>query len=67
MTVDHYENDWRALAWVQLLGSAVVLEVAENPGPLEALAGKYPAYRCQPPAGPLIRISAERALCWRAS
>jgi PPOX class probable F420-dependent enzyme len=67
VTVDHYEDDWERLAWVQLLGSATILEGDENPGPLDALTRKYPAYLRQPPPGPLISISVERTLHWRAS
>ncbi len=34
---------------------------------LEALCAKYRSYVEQPPEGPLIRLRAERVLCWRAS
>jgi len=65
LTVDVYEDDWERLAWVQLLGDVDVLEEPE-PGALEALAAKYEAYRDRPPAGPFLRLRAERALFWRA-
>lgn len=73
VTVDHYEDDWERLAWVQLLGRATVIEIepgragSESTAALAALAGKYPAYRAAAPPGPLIRCEIERALHWRAS
>ncbi len=67
LTVDHYSEDWDALAWVQLLGTASVLPVAERPDAVAALAARYEHYRGEPPPGPLIRIEPRRALSWRAS
>ncbi len=67
LTVDRYSDDWGRLAWVQLLGEAVIFEVEREPGALAALAGKYEQYQADPPPGPLIRIEVTRALCWRAS
>jgi PPOX class probable F420-dependent enzyme len=67
LLIDHYEDDWHALAWVQLLGRVEQLEAGSHPGPLEALRSKYEPYRDDPPPGPLLRLAPERALCWRAS
>jgi PPOX class probable F420-dependent enzyme len=64
LLVDHYEPDWARLAWVQLLGRVTVLD--DTPAP-EALIAKYPAYGDRPPAGPLLRLDAERAIHWRAT
>jgi PPOX class probable F420-dependent enzyme len=66
LTVDRYDDDWRRLAWVQTLGRVSVLDVAGHERVLDALAARYPAYRAQPPAGPLLRLAPERALYWRA-
>lgn len=66
VTVDHYEDDWSRLAWVQLLGRASLFEVDEAQDALAALSRRYPQYRQQPPPGPLIGIEVERTLCWRA-
>jgi PPOX class probable F420-dependent enzyme len=63
LTVDHYEEDWGKLAWVQVLGTVEVLET----GALEALRGKYAQYRERPPGGPFLRLVPERALSWRAT
>jgi PPOX class probable F420-dependent enzyme len=65
ITVDHYEEEWEALAWVQVLGKARVLEKPD--GGLEALQSKYAQYRERPPAGPFIVLEPQRALCWRAA
>jgi PPOX class probable F420-dependent enzyme len=67
LTVDHYDDDWSELAWVQLLGHVVVLSPSEDPAGMEALAAKYEPYREDPPPGPLLRVAPERVLHWRAS
>jgi PPOX class probable F420-dependent enzyme len=67
VTVDHYEDDWTQLAWVQLLGHTAVLETAGHEAAVAALCRRYPAYRERPPQGPLLRLVPERALHWRAS
>jgi PPOX class probable F420-dependent enzyme len=66
LTVDHYEDDWSALAWVQALGRADVIECEQAPDALAALCAKYRQYEQRPPPGPLIRIVPGRFLCWRA-
>jgi PPOX class probable F420-dependent enzyme len=66
LTVDHYEDDWRQLAWVQLLGDLAVIEEADS-GLLEALAAKYEPYGERAPRGPFLRLTPRRALTWRAS
>jgi PPOX class probable F420-dependent enzyme len=67
LTVDHYDADWARLAWVQVLGRTSVLDAAGHTDALDALAARYPAYRDRPPGGPLLRLTPERALCWRAT
>lgn len=67
LTVDHYEDDWAELAWVQVLGTVEIVEVADDPAALEALRSKYEPYRADPPPGPLLRLVPERTLHWRAS
>jgi PPOX class probable F420-dependent enzyme len=66
LCVDRYDDDWSRLAWVQLLGRVEVREVGDEPEALGALAERYAAYRERSPAGPLLRLSVERALHWRA-
>ena len=65
--VDHYEEDWGRLWWVRLDGRA--RELAAGPEAERAaalLAEKYPQYREQPPAGPVLRIDVERWSGWSA-
>ena len=31
LTVDHYEDDWSRLAWVQAIGAVNILDAAEGP------------------------------------
>ena len=67
LTVDHYEDDWSRLCWLQLLGTVTVLDGPPAAPLLDALAGRYPQYRDDPPPGPLLRLEPERALWWRAA
>lgn len=67
LTVDRYSDDWQELCWVQALGRVDVLAVEAAPEAIEALAGKYEPYRREGPQGPLLRLTPERLLCWRAA
>ena len=67
LCVDRYDDDWSRLAWVQLLGRVDVLDAAAGVAGLDALIAKYPQYREQPPPGPLLRLTVQRALSWSAS
>ncbi len=66
-TVDRYEDDWSRLCWVQLIGTVSIIEGPPEGPILDALCGRYPQYLDEPPPGPLLRLSPERALCWRAA
>jgi PPOX class probable F420-dependent enzyme len=67
LTVDRYSDDWEQLAWVQVLGTVVIRDVAEGPAGIEALRSKYGQYREHEPPGPLLALEPERYLCWRAA
>jgi PPOX class probable F420-dependent enzyme len=67
LTVDRYSDDWSELAWVQALGRVELLDVADAPAALAALASKYEPYSHEPPPGPLLRLVPARFLCWRAT
>jgi PPOX class probable F420-dependent enzyme len=67
LLVDVYDDDWSRLAWVQLLGRVDVLSADESPEAMAALAGKYEQYARRTPPGPLLRLTPERALHWRAA
>lgn len=57
--VDEYTEDWTRLWWVRADGTAAI---TDQPEP--ALAGKYPQYQRNPPAGPFIRIRIEHVTSW---
>ncbi len=67
LCIDHYDDDWAQLAWVQLLGRVEVLERPRASVGLDALIARYAQYSAQPPPGPLLRLEVERALWWRAA
>ena len=65
---DHYEADWDRLWWARADGLASILgEPTGRARPLELLAARYPQYRVNPPAGPVIAIAVERWTGWAAS
>ncbi len=66
LTVDHYEEDWTRLAWVQALGEVSILDAAEAPDALAALIDRYPQYRDHVPAGPILSLAPDRFVWWRA-
>jgi PPOX class probable F420-dependent enzyme len=65
LCVDHYEDDWSRLAWVQLLGRVEVLDAADGGDGMDALVAKYAPYRERRPPGPLLRLTVERCIWWR--
>ena len=67
LLVDVYDDDWSLLAWVQLMGRVDVLPVDSSPEAVAALAAKYEPYARKAPPGPLLRLTVERALHWRAA
>jgi len=67
LTVDHYSDDWGELAWVQVLGTVRILDLAEGAAGLGVLSAKYEQYLEQPPPGPLLALRPERYLWWRAA
>jgi PPOX class probable F420-dependent enzyme len=66
LCVDHYEDDWSRLAWVQLLGRIEVVPIHEGRTGLAALSAKYHVYGERTPPGPLLCLRPERVLHWRA-
>ena len=67
LTVDRYSDDWSELCWVQALGRVEIIGAGSAPEPLEVLGAKYVAYREEPPPGPLLKLTPERLICWRAA
>jgi len=66
LTVDHYDDDWSELRWVQAIGRVTILDAAAAPEAIAALTGRYAAYRDQPPRGPVLSLTPDRVLWWRA-
>jgi hypothetical protein len=65
--VDHYSDDWTALWWVELQGTAAVLEGAAAEAALDALADRYTPYRADRPPGPVVAVTPRRWAWWSAS
>ncbi|HMG39876.1 MAG TPA: TIGR03668 family PPOX class F420-dependent oxidoreductase [Acidimicrobiales bacterium] len=59
LLVDHYAADWARLWWVRLDGTGRVIYDGAGDEPRRALAmltAKYPQYRRNPPAGPVLAV-----------
>lgn len=67
--VDHYAEDWSQLWWVRADGSARVTGADDEAATasMRVLAGKYEAYRRDPPGGPFIAVDVHRWHWWAAS
>jgi PPOX class probable F420-dependent enzyme len=67
LLIDHYEEDWEALWWVRVDGTAAVLESGnEEERAIAALTARYPQYARARPGGPVIAIAIERITGWSA-
>ena len=65
--VDHYEEDWSRLWWIQLPGRARVLdEGAEGERAIAALGAKYSQYEAEPPGLPVLAVDIVHWLGWTA-
>jgi PPOX class probable F420-dependent enzyme len=68
--VDRWSEDWSALGWIRLTGSAMLLEpdlvgIDEHRGAVSALREKYPQYAEQAiDERPLIRIAIASVARW---
>lgn len=69
LVVDHYDEDWQRLAWVQLRGRAALLTDGDAYAlGIALLRRKYPQYERVPLDGrPLIAIAVEQVRGWRAT
>jgi PPOX class probable F420-dependent enzyme len=68
LVVDHYAEDWSALWWVRVDGTAAIHRDGERRElALAALAAKYPPYAAAPPSGPVLVITPTRWAGWTAS
>jgi PPOX class probable F420-dependent enzyme len=65
LLVDEWSEDWSRLWWVRADGRAQVADL--DAAVAARLAAKYPQYRAEPPAGPMIEIAVERWTGWSAA
>jgi PPOX class probable F420-dependent enzyme len=66
LVVDHYEEDWSQLAWLQVRGQAALAEDAdERARAFAALRDRYVQYRAMDlESRPLIRIEPDKTVGW---
>ncbi len=64
--VDQYDEDWTRLWWARADGVARTVDIGADPAAAALLADRYPAYREQPPDGPLVVVDVERWSGWQA-
>ena len=70
LVVDEYDEDWTALRWVLVEGTAAIADGAERARALAALVAKYPQYaamQLETHAGDVLGIGPTRVLAWRAT
>jgi PPOX class probable F420-dependent enzyme len=68
VVVDHYADDWSALWWVRVDGTAAVHEDGELwERALAGLVAKYPQYAPAPPSGVVLVVSPARWTGWSAA
>jgi PPOX class probable F420-dependent enzyme len=66
LTVDHYEDEWSELAWVQALGEITLVDATGEPEAVDALVERYEAYRTHRPAELLLSLEPTRLVWWRS-
>lgn len=65
--VDHYADDWTALWWVRIDGTAAVHDDGDlHARAVSALAAKYAPYTTAPPDGPVLVVTPTRWTGWTA-
>ena len=67
MLADHYSEDWARLWWVELRGTAAILQGEAAAAAIAALAARYAPYRDAPPPGPAVAITPVAWTWWSAS
>lgn len=69
LLVDHYEEDWSRLTYILVEGTAELLDAGEeHRNAIRQLRRKYPQYRTmQLENQPVIKISPQRLLSWKAT
>jgi PPOX class probable F420-dependent enzyme len=68
LLVDRYDDHWGQLWWVRADGRGeVVDEPSETHPGIRALVQRFPQYRDDPPAGPLLVVTVQRWSGWANS
>lgn len=69
LIVDHYDDDWTQLGWVQLRGTATLVEdLDEHAQAVARLRARYPQYETMNlEEAPLLRIDITHATEWWAT
>jgi PPOX class probable F420-dependent enzyme len=68
LVADRYEEDWSHLTWLQVRGTAALVDdEGERARVLARLRDRYPQYRAMDlESRPLIRITPDRVVSWSA-
>ena len=64
LLIDHYDDDWSALWWVRVDGTARTVTGADRGSALDRLAAKYRQYREMPPPGSVIAVDLAGWTAW---
>jgi PPOX class probable F420-dependent enzyme len=65
LLVNEYSDNWEQLWWARADGTAVVSDLGDpGDGLLAEFQSRYPWYRADPPAGPVIDICVTRWSGW---
>jgi PPOX class probable F420-dependent enzyme len=67
LLADHYSDDWARLWWVELRGTATVLDGEAATAAVAALADRYAPYRAAPPPGPVVAVEPLTWAWWSAA
>jgi PPOX class probable F420-dependent enzyme len=67
LLADHYSDDWARLWWVELRGTAALLDGEPAAAALSALSARYAPYRASPPPGPVVAVTPLAWAWWSAS
>lgn len=67
LLVDHYDDDWRRLWWVELQGTAAELGGPAAEAAIDALAARYRPYAERRPPGPVVAVTPVTWRWWSAS
>ena len=69
LVADHYEDDWSRLAWLQVRGTAILVDDPdERARALATLRARYPQYRTMDlESRPLLKITPDRVVAWAST